>query len=139
METLRLGTFFWLQAAAAACSGASVRHRVPDDTLCCCGLLHLIRVFSLFIQIRSIFNVPLGSTVACTASIYLRVRIILYSEVLHTGIILVHLRKLRAHAEPRRAAARRGEAPLVPWYRILLLRIFYTCSILENNYSKLKG
>ena len=53
-------------------------------------------VFVLFTQTGFIFNVPLGSTVAFTASIFLQPR------------------SLRACAEPRRASARRGEAPLVP-------------------------
>ena len=36
-----------------------------------CGLTHLIPVPFLFTQTRCVFNVPLGSAVICTASIYL--------------------------------------------------------------------
>ena len=41
------------------CAGAvaaAVRRRVPDDAICCCGLLQLIPVFFLFIQTRFVFN-----------------------------------------------------------------------------------
>ena len=51
-------------------AAAAVRHRVPDGKNCCCGSLHLIRVLFLFIQTRFICNIPLGSTVAFTASVY---------------------------------------------------------------------
>ena len=58
-----------LQLAAAA-----VRHRVPDVKNCCRGSLNLIPVlsFSSF-KYYQVFNfyVPLGSTVAFTASICL--------------------------------------------------------------------
>ena len=81
---------------------------------CCCLLLLFVivcrmafffagiesdsSVFLLFIQKRYILNVPLGSTVASTASICLH---------------YVHPRQLRACSEPRRASGRRDEAPLV--------------------------
>ena len=53
-----------------------------------------------FIQTRFIFNVPLSSTVAFTASIFLY------------KIHIIHPRQLRACAEPRQALSRRGGAPL---------------------------
>ena len=50
---------------------AAVRHRVSDGKICCCGSLHLIPVFLfLFIETRFIFDVPFGSTLAFTASIF---------------------------------------------------------------------
>ena len=57
--------------AAAAAAALGVRHRVPDCPICCCVFLHLISVV-LFIYSTTIYvNVPLGSAVACTASICL--------------------------------------------------------------------
>ena len=70
-------------------------------------------VFVLFTQTGFIFNVPLGSTVAFTASIFLQPR------------------SLRACAEPRRASARRGEAPLVLYTPILVHRSLW------GSYSQL--
>ena len=50
---------------------AAVPHRVPDGKSCCCGSLNLIPIFSyLFIQTRFVFSVPLGGTVAFTASLF---------------------------------------------------------------------
>ena len=54
------------------CCSAAVRHRVPDSLLLWFITFHF-SVFFLFSQTRFIFNEPLGSTVACTASIYLRI------------------------------------------------------------------
>ena len=53
--------------------GAAVRHRLPDGKNCCCGSLHLIPVFSFssFKHNERLMYVPLGSTVAFAASIYL--------------------------------------------------------------------
>ena len=82
---------------------------------CCCCLRLLIvivcrmvkfdvvvdsSVLFRFIQTRFIFNVPLSSTVAFTASIFLY------------KIHIIHPRQLRACAEPRQALSRRGGAPL---------------------------
>ena len=53
-------------AAAVLLLAAGVGHRVPGDTICCCGLLHLIPVFSF--PARFICNVLPGSTVAYTAA-----------------------------------------------------------------------
>ena len=59
-------------------------------------MIHEMQCFLCnFGQTRIILNVPLGSTVAFTASICL------------------HLQSLRACPEQRRASARRGEPPLV--------------------------
>ena len=57
--------------------------------------------------------VPIRSTVAFAASIYLRVKYVLY--------ILGNY----GHAEPRRASARHGEAPLVSsiYYNLSLIHI----------------
>ena len=58
------------------CAGAAVvvvvvRHRVPDDAICCFGFLNLIPVF-LFLYSNTIYmNVSLGRAVACTAPICL--------------------------------------------------------------------
>ena len=52
--------------AGASVSAVVVRHRVPDDAICRCGILHLIPAF-----ITIYLDVPIGSAVACTASIYL--------------------------------------------------------------------
>ena len=53
---------------------AAVRHRVPDRKICCYGSLHLIKVFSSSSSFKHNLlpmYVPLGSTVAFVASIYL--------------------------------------------------------------------
>ena len=42
---------------------AAVRHRVPDDQICCWFIEYDPSVLFLFIQTRFIFDVPLGSTV----------------------------------------------------------------------------
>ena len=85
--------FIWIQSAVAAaapcvvtCTAvvpaaavlllpAAVRHRVlPDDKFCCWFVESDPSVFFLFIQTRFLFDVPLGSTVAFTASICLHSR-----------------------------------------------------------------
>ena len=85
-------------AATVLLLAAAVRHRVPDGALCCCGLLHLIPVFyfSSFIQTRFIFDVPIGSTVACTASIYL------YPITHHTCSKITGMRGAKAGGTPWR-------------------------------------
>ena len=69
----------------------------------------------LFIQTRFIFNIPLGSAVACTASIYVYSCNTQYrtsSKI--TGMRgAIHSRKIKACAEPRRTASHGGEALLV--------------------------
>ena len=60
--------------AAAVLLLAAVRHRVPGDTIPCCAGLDLIPVFCFPSSSKCyqvfVFNVPLGSTVACTAWLY---------------------------------------------------------------------
>ena len=46
-----------LCCCAAAC--AAVRHRAPDNKICCCDPVHLIPVIFLLIQKRFMFYVPL--------------------------------------------------------------------------------
>ena len=53
---------------------AGVCHAVPDGNFCCWFIESDPSVFFLFIQTRYIFNVPLGSNVAFTASICLHPR-----------------------------------------------------------------
>ena len=65
---LLLCVFAILLAVAAA---AAVRHRVTDGKIYCSFVESDSRFFFLFIRTPCIFHVPLGSTVACTASIYL--------------------------------------------------------------------
>ena len=63
-----------LCTGAVATAAAAVRRRVPDDKKCCWFIESgSIQCFFLFIQTQFIFNVciPLGSTVAFTASICL--------------------------------------------------------------------
>ena len=48
-----------------------VRHRVPDDAICCCGFFAPDSSVSFSLFDHDFVNVPLGSTVACTASICL--------------------------------------------------------------------
>ena len=58
----------------AVAAAVAVSHRVPDRKICSRDSLHLIPVFLfLFIQILFIFYVPLGSTVAFSASIFLHI------------------------------------------------------------------
>ena len=66
--------------------------RVPDDAICCCGLLHLTNKVICT-------AVPLGSTLSHVQPRFTRNPTLMYK----------YPRKLRACAEPRRAAARRGE------------------------------
>ena len=60
---------------AASAAAAAVRHRVPEGVLCRWFIESdsINSVFFLFIQSQFIFNVPLGSTIAFTASICLYV------------------------------------------------------------------
>ena len=58
-------------AAVLLFLAAGVRYRVPDGQICCWFIESDPSVFFLFIQTRFIFYVPLGSTVAFTASICL--------------------------------------------------------------------
>ena len=99
-------------AAAVLLFAAAVRHRVPDDAILLLWFIATdsVSVFSLFIPIIFIFNAPLGSAVARTASIYL------YSCNTYQYHCM-HPRQLRACAEPRRAAARRDKSPLECFYR----------------------
>ena len=81
--------------AAVVLFAAAVRHRVPGDTICCCGLLHLIPVRSL--QSNTIFfSVPPGIPVACTASIYLRY------DTYHTFSVITGIPRAKAGANPPR-------------------------------------
>ena len=66
-----------------------------------CRMAHFVAVVYCTFITRFIFNVPLGCTVACAASLT-------YTPMLTPHVMLP--RKLRACAEPRRAAARCGEA-----------------------------
>ena len=95
-------------------------------------ILHLISVFVfLFIQTRFISYVPLGSTVAFAASIYLRIKYVLY--------ILGNC----GHAEPRRASARHGETPLMlyTWYLVpgMYVYIYVQAQIHREPYFFLLG
>ena len=89
--------------AVVAAAAAAVRHRVPyakwpkfvDDSL------NLIPVFSF-----SSFKHD-----SCTPWQYCRTDG-LYSLI--PGTIVVHLRQLRVCAEPSRASARHGKAPIIP-------------------------
>ena len=91
---------------AGAATAAVVRHRVPDDAICCCDFLHLIPVFIFICSNAMCSNPPLGK---CCCMYSLDLPIIL--DYAHNTCFM-HPRKLRACAEPRRAAARRGEALL---------------------------
>ena len=70
---------------------------------CCCGSVHLIQVFSFSSFKHDFFSMhPLAvRTAAFSASIFL-----LIIHIIHTSSVL------RACAEPRRALAHRGGAPL---------------------------
>ena len=83
-----------LCCCAAAC--AAVRHRAPDNKICCCDPVHLIPVIFLLIQKRFMFYVPLDCTVLDLPYKYIHI-----------------LGNYGQCAEPRRASAHRGEAPLV--------------------------
>ena len=43
---LCVAIFLLLQLKCCCKLAAAVCHRVPDDTICCCGLLHLLPAFS---------------------------------------------------------------------------------------------
>ena len=87
---------------------AAVRHRVREGKICCWCIESDASVSFLLIQTNLVFIVPLGSTVAFTAS------------------ICSHPRYLRACAEPRRASVCRGKSPscimrYVPCYALYRL------------------
>ena len=81
-------------AAAVLLLAAAVRHRATGDTICCCNFLHLIPVFSFSIHKRLKKNVPLGSSVACTASIYL--------EIIYILSVIAGMRGAKAGVSPPR-------------------------------------
>ena len=71
------GMYLCIQSAVAAavaalcCNTAAVRHCLPDGKSCCWFIeSDPPSVFFLFIQTRFIFDVPLGSTVVFSASIF---------------------------------------------------------------------
>ena len=58
-----------VQKSCLRAAAAFVRHRVPDDAICCCGFLAPDSSVS-FLYFNTIYvNAPLGSAVAFTASI----------------------------------------------------------------------
>ena len=72
-------------AAPVLLLAAAVRHRVPSNTICCCGLLHLIPVFYFSSSKHELFLMyPLTVLSACTASIYLSYKY--YTSSLITGM-----------------------------------------------------
>ena len=78
---------------------AAVRHRVPGGKICSLGSLHLIPVFYFSSSQHDVFSMyPL----AVLSHFQRR----FFSLTYHTSLVLVC-------AEPRRALARRGGAPLV--------------------------
>ena len=84
-----------------------VRHRVPDEAMCCA-------VFLLLDSNTIYVNVPPSR---CCRMYSLDLPVILYS---HT--ICHHASpQLRACAEPRRTLARRSEAPLVNTFKMILV------------------
>ena len=95
-------------AAAVLLLATTVRHRVPDDAICCCGLLHLIPVFYF-------------SSFKHDLSLMYRLAVLSHVQPRFTYNLTIHIiypRKLWACAEPRRAAARRGGAPLEQYNNI---------------------
>ena len=60
-----------VQKRCAGIAAVIVCHHVPDDAICCCGLLHLIPMFLFLYSNTTYLSVPLGSAVACTTSISL--------------------------------------------------------------------
>ena len=90
-----------LAASAALLLAAAVRHRL------CAGRRNLLLWF-IAPDYKVICAVPLGST-----RMYVQPRFTCNPTLI---IHVMHPRKLRACAEPRRAAARRGEASLVCMY-----------------------
>ena len=92
------------------CVGAAavvvVRHRVQDDAICCC----------VYFAADSSVSFPLSKH---DLYMYMNVVAVLshvQPRFARNPILIIHIthpQKLRACAEPRRAAARRGEAPLV--------------------------
>ena len=107
--------YLCIQSAAAAAAVAAalyvaillllLLHLMLLAPCCCClslragwqvfvaGSMNLILVFFSLHSTPSVFNVPLGCTLAFTASIW----------------IILHIRWLLAFAEPRRAPARHGK------------------------------
>ena len=107
---------------------AAVRHRVQDDAICCYGLLHLIPVFSFSSLKHALF---LMYSLAVLSHAQPRFT---YNPIIH----IMHPRKLRACAEPRRAAARRGEDRLYVVLGVLFNRVSYTnTTLLINSWLRL--
>ena len=89
-SVLLFGSYCSCGAAACCCCSPSC---VPDDAIHRCGLMHLTKLFGLY-PLAELSQVQPRFT--CNPIL-----------MIHTSIM--HLRKLRACAEPRRAAARCGE------------------------------
>ena len=68
---LLLKLYVQKSCAAAPAAAVVVRHRVTDDAICFCGLLHLIPALIYLCSNTIYFDVSLGSAVACTAATYL--------------------------------------------------------------------
>ena len=108
-------------AAPVLLLAAAVRHRVPSNTICCCGLLHLIPVFYFSSSKHDLF---LMYTLAVLSHVQPR-----FISIIHG----IHPRQIRECAEPRRASARRGEAPRVCMYIIYSEYIYiyiFVCALL---------
>ena len=83
-------------------AAAVVRHRVPDDAICCVFFLHLIPVL-LFIYSDTIYvSVSLSSAVACTASICLQSYTL---KICLASLKITAMRGAKAgHSPPRRSS-----------------------------------
>ena len=107
VELPQLPLLLWKKHACKSCAGVAaaavvVRHDVPDDEMCCCGILYVIPFF--FFR-RDLFGC-LPWQCCGMYGLDLPINSILIIRAMHP-------RTLRVCAEPRRAAARRGEASLV--------------------------
>ena len=104
------------------------RHHVPDNAPCCCGLLNLMSVFYFSSPKQKLFPMYPLAVLSHAQPRFT------YNPIIH----IMHPRKLRACAEPRRAAARRGEDRLYVVLGVLFNRVSYTnTTLLINSWLRL--
>ena len=89
---------------AGAAAAVVVRHRVQDDAFFCCVFFAADSIVSFSLFKHDVYE--------CTPWQRCRMYSLDLPVIIYSIIYVTHPRKLRAYAEPRRAAARRGEAPL---------------------------
>ena len=105
-------------AAAVLLFAAAVRHRVPADTIWCCGLFIASDSsvsFSWFKNDFFLMYIPLGSTaVACTASI-LPIQYVVHTILVYSSLVI--------YGHARSQSGRQPAAAKLPLYILVIIRI----------------